>query len=212
MWSKTLPSDQRGDLAGDHLLLAVFLVRQPFEAEGVLADLGLVPGSSVDLALFLVRVAGEADEHEHDADVHDVAAVAPLAARHQADQRREGVELGVRLAHARAAIELLRDRRGDERAQREADHRGPATSAHARVAEADARPPSAIAHRRRGSANWSQVSTRCLAPGDERPDAGEEQQDQADRRHRLVEERRPDGDAVAARSTPTASGTSSPSG
>ena len=44
----------------------------------------------------------------------------------------------------------------------------------------------------------AQVRRRGLAPGDQRADAGQEQQDQADRHHPLVEERRPHRDALAA--------------
>ena len=49
--------------------------------------------------LFLLEpLAGKAEEHQHDADVDDVAAVAALRAADQADHRGEEVGAGRRLA------------------------------------------------------------------------------------------------------------------
>src|SRR4029079_17288563 len=90
------------------------------------------PGDGVLLArvqlhvlLLLVALAGEAEEHQDDAEMDDVAAVAALLARDETDERGEVVGARGALAHARAADEFLQDRRAYERAQREADARRP---------------------------------------------------------------------------------------
>ena len=48
-WSISLPPAERRQLAGHHLLLAILLVRQLVEADGVLADLASsgCPGASL---------------------------------------------------------------------------------------------------------------------------------------------------------------------
>ena len=77
----TLPSDEGGHLAGDHLLLAILLVREPVEVDACTCrPWSIGARDQLDVGLLLVRRAGEAEEHQHDADVDDVAAVAPLAA------------------------------------------------------------------------------------------------------------------------------------
>ena len=51
--SITLPSDQRRQLAGDHLLLAILLVREPVEAHRVACrSWPLCPGAELDVLSF----------------------------------------------------------------------------------------------------------------------------------------------------------------
>src|SRR6185503_6675985 len=83
-----------------------------------------------------------------------------------------------------AAVELLRNRAGDHRAEREAQTGHP----HAHT-ESGQRRRGGNRHPDREEKRVAQVRQRRLAPRQERPDAGEEQQDEADWHHPLVEER-----------------------
>jgi hypothetical protein len=188
-----LAVDHGRDLAGDHLLLAILFVGQAVEADEVLADLVLVASGDAQLALLLIGAAREADEHRDDAHVDDVAAVAPLAAQDHPRQRRDNVVPRVALADGDAPRELLHDRRRRERAQAEADRRGPrAAQAHG---DADGQRHD---QRREGPRELvAQVGGRRAAPGDAGADAREEQQDEPDGDHPLVEEGRPHRDALA---------------
>src|SRR5438046_1359621 len=91
----------------------------------VLADFRVLADLEVHLRVELPRVAGEAEEDQHDADVHDVAAVAPFVAADQTDERRQHVGAGVLAADHRAAPEFLTDRADDQTAEREAQARRP---------------------------------------------------------------------------------------
>src|SRR5207248_11200934 len=74
-------------------------------------------GPQRSFGLRLERHAGERDEQNYDAGVHDVTAVAPPVARQQTGER-EHVGLAVLpVSRAGAAREFLHDRGGDEPAQ-----------------------------------------------------------------------------------------------
>ena len=143
------------------------------------------PGFSRNSSSFFERVAPEAQEDQHDPEVDDVAAVAALVAADQADDRREEIRAGVPAPDVAAADELLRDGAGHEGAQREAQARRP-----------DGRRPNHLSvagrhdrRRHRPEERIAEVRQRRLAPGEQRTDAGQQQQDEADRHHPLVEER-----------------------
>src|SRR5262245_51258494 len=77
------------------------------------------------LFFLLEALASEAQEHQHDPNVDDVATVAPFRAGDEADERGHDVSAGRAAAHLRAAHELLTDRHHDERAEGEADAAAP---------------------------------------------------------------------------------------
>ena len=83
------------------------------------------PGLEQHLLIALVGVPREAQEDQHDADVDDVAAVAPLVAADEPDERGEQIGAGVLPPDLRAAPELLPNRPDDKGAQREAGERRP---------------------------------------------------------------------------------------
>ena len=179
------------DVAGDHLLLGVAGHPQRIVTDGELADLDGLARLQQRLLFLLEPLAREAKEHEHHPDVDDVAAVAPLRAGDQADHRGQDVGAGGALPHERAAHELLADRHGHERAEREADAAGPLAHAERR----ERRPGDERRHGRPQEL-MDHVRDRRLAPREQRTDAGQQQQHQADRQHPLVEERRADGQAL----------------
>jgi hypothetical protein len=114
---------------GHHLLLAIVGHAHRVVADGVAAHGRLVARPDEQLLLHLEALAREAEEHQDDAQVDDVAAVAPLRASHEADQGREVVGAGALLPYPGAAHELLHDRGGHERAEREAEARDPGVDA-----------------------------------------------------------------------------------
>ena len=116
-----LPALEHADVTGDHLLLIVGGDAQRVVADREAADGHLLANLQQRLLLALEALAGEAEEHQDDADVNDVAAVAPLRAADEADERGEDVGARRLPPDLRAADELLRDRRRDEGAEREAE-------------------------------------------------------------------------------------------
>ena len=73
------------------------------------------PGVERDVVILLERQAGERGEQHDDADVHDVAAVAPPVARDEAHERRRApTRRGCVRRAPNALVELLPDRAGDE--------------------------------------------------------------------------------------------------
>ncbi len=122
----------------------------------------------------------------------DVAAVAPLVARNQPDGRGQNVGSRGALPHASAAPELLSDGAKDERAEREAEAGGP----HANTKRDDGHADDEGA-RHRDQERIAKVDERRLTPRGERAISRQEQEQEADRQHPLVEERRTHGQAFA---------------
>ncbi len=133
------------------------------------------------------------DERHHHADVDDVAAVAAAVLADEVRERARRRLAHERLARARAAVELGDDRRQHERGEREADHRVVVVIAGGEDGDAGHEPD-----RERRREAPPEIARARPPPGDHRPDAGHEEQRQAERRVHLVEEGRPDGDLDAA--------------
>ena len=117
--------------------------------DGEVADGQLLPRLHQRLLFLLETLTGKAEEDQHDADVHDVAAVAALGSADKADERRDDVGARRRAPDAGAADELLRDRRQHEGTQREAQTGAPETNAK-RVE----RPPAVTTNASTGHFNW----------------------------------------------------------
>src|SRR5688572_7115383 len=115
------PVAEHGRVRRDHLLLTVVGDADVIEADGERADLRLLAGLEQHLLVLLEAFAGEPQEHQDNADVDDIAAVAALVARHETDERGEHVGAGSVLADPGAAPELLADCPDYEPAQRETD-------------------------------------------------------------------------------------------
>ena len=88
-------------MTGDHLLLRVARHPQRIVADGERADRCLLPDLEQHLLFLLEALPGEPEEHQHDADVDDVAAVAAPRAADEPDHRRQDVGAGRLLAHVR---------------------------------------------------------------------------------------------------------------
>ena len=144
-----------------------------------------------DVELFLEREPGERREENHDADVHDVAAVAAPVARDEAHERHHRILAVHPPARADALPEFLDDRSAHEAAQRVRDER--AEVAHPDREERGARRD---AGEQRTRELALEIFRRCPAPRDERPDAREREEREPERDVHLVEERRADGDFV----------------
>ena len=80
-------------------------------------------GLQEHLLVELESAPRESQEDQHDAEVDDVAAVAPLVAADETDERRQEIGAGRLLADIRAAPEFLQDVDGHECAEREAQAR-----------------------------------------------------------------------------------------
>ena len=165
------------------------------------------PGLQQHLLLALEALAGEAEEHQHDAEVDDVAAVAPpLTARTRPTSAVKRSVPVAPLPHARAAHELLQ-RSSSATNAHSAKHRPdaqngtPSATSAPPVDDADARPATGT-----GRAGSTSVDLRHASSG---PTPVSNSSDQADRQHPLVEERRPDRQPLAASPPRSASGTSS---
>jgi len=115
------------------------------------------------------RMAGPADEHQHDAHMHQISAVAARVAVRQLDHRRDQADVRLFVDGARAADEFHHDSRGDKEAETETNDR--VGLAHAADEErgddnqhADPRPLEILA----------QAFHRRAAPREQRAHAGEE--------------------------------------
>ena len=79
---------QHGHVRRDHLLAAVVGDRERVEADDVVADGHRLAGLQRARLVLLESATGEAEEQQDDADVDDVAAVAPLVAADETDRAR----------------------------------------------------------------------------------------------------------------------------
>ncbi len=100
---------EQADVPRHHLLLRVVGHAQRIVPDCEMADGQLLTGLHQRLFFLLEALAGESEEHEHDADVHDVAAVAALRTADEADERGHDVGTGRLTPHLGAADELLDD-------------------------------------------------------------------------------------------------------
>ena len=114
---------EHADVPRDHLFLFIARDGNRVVTNREFAHSGLLAGIQPDLFLALVALAREAEEHEYDAKMDDVAAVTAALTGDQADERSEHVRAGGAAPHLRAADEFLQNRDGNERAQGEADAR-----------------------------------------------------------------------------------------
>src|SRR6185295_18408458 len=139
----------------------------------VRCDFNLLAGLEPDLFFARELIAREAEEDQHDAEVHDVPAVAPARSCEESDERGEDVDAGRVATDERGANELLRNADADERTQREAQ---------------TGRPERHAKHRQAGAGHetgesWPQqlfadIRERRLAPPEKRREPREEQQDE----------------------------------
>ena len=173
-------------MAGDHLLLIVVVT--------VSASCRIVKPPSVvcaelhqDLLVLLEALAGKPEEHQHDAHVDDVAAVA-------ARVRPTRPIIGGHDVGPVARLRTFAPRQNSCTIV-------PTTNAQnaKQSPEAQMRMPSAYDGRAGDDRRHAGQRNRCtrfddrrLAPREQRRDARQQQQDQADRQHPLVEERRTD--------------------
>ena len=121
-----------------HLLLAIVGDLQGVVANRVMADRGLLARCQPDRLLDLERLARKAEEDQHDADVDDVPAVAPLVAADEADERGQEIGAGRPASHVRSAPEFLDNRSSHEGAECEAESGDPDIRQHHGRCEADA--------------------------------------------------------------------------
>ena len=140
----------------------------------------------------LVPGAGKAEHDQDDADMHDVPAIPTPRPHDETDQRRHHVRAGHLPSDHRPADELLSDRAHDERTERKTDARHP--DAEPERIERTGRRQRA---RRRPQELVAQIRNGRFAPRQQRSDAGQQQQDQPDRDHPLVEEGRADRDPLS---------------
>ena len=99
------------------------------EGQRVVAHLHRLARLKLRLSLGLERSSGEPDDDEHDAEVHDVAAVAPSVSQKSSRQRARPRELVARAVNPAASPELRDDRGPRERRQSERKQRADATNA-----------------------------------------------------------------------------------
>ena len=99
------------DVGEDHPLLLVDLHARADVGERVVLDLGRLARLQAGLLVDAPRAAGEAEEHQRDADVDDVAAVAAARLGDEVEERRERSlsSACVCCRRAHAARELLHD-------------------------------------------------------------------------------------------------------
>jgi hypothetical protein len=141
------------------------------------ADVHLLPRLELRFFLLLEAFPGEAEEDEHHAEVHDVAAVAPLVAPHEPDERREDSRCRWRAAAPRAPRQnswpMVPTTNGAQRESR-------CPTSHTRTPEARAPPrPVASPERHRNQKRIAQVTTVDLRHASSGPMPGEQQQRQA---------------------------------
>ena len=156
------------------------------------ADLGLLAGCQQRRLLQLESAAGKAKEQQDDRDVDDVTAVAALVTPDQPDQGGQQIGPCGVLTDASTLPEFLGDCPDHESAESETQPRAPDPNP-----EGDGRSSDQQAAQNRKHELVAQIDERRLAPGQQRADAGENEHRQSDWDHPLVEERRPDGDALA---------------
>ena len=142
----------------------------------------------VEAHLLLVRLiessAGDADEHDHDAEVDQVAAVATSVTAHQDAGGGEEIGAGLRADDVGSAQELGRDGGDDAGGEREGEQReeggSPGVAGRPRTDaadhEADSRDGEGDAREDEVTPNGSKGSG---APGEQRADAGKHQQKEA---------------------------------
>ena len=146
-------------------------------SQRVPVDAHRLPGAEVGLAHGRVGARRRhADDEHDDREVHDVAAVAAPVAAHQVDQRPRPRAAGERAPGRRAAGELQHDGDGHEHAQRERRQPGGARPEPEQATAA----PRRRAPRRPASGTCGRGCGRCAPPRDQRPDAGEGEQRQAE--------------------------------
>ena len=162
-------------------------------AQAVVAQADLAAGPHVLEALLVEHGARGPEQHEHHAEVHDVAAVALLVLAQQRGEGLEHVLLALAHAHADRARVLLDDRRRSRRRRGATPISSVERRARARPGTIASRPPATPAAA--GSANWRRrLPGRGAAPGDQRAHAGEQQQQQRGHERHAVEELGADGD------------------
>ena len=181
-----------GDVGGVHLLRAVVGDAQAIVPDAEAAHLDRLARTQQHLLALPVAGPGEAEHHEDDAEMDDVAAVAPARPHYQTDHGGDHVAAGHAAADDSAPDELLPDRAGHESAERKADAGNPHPEA-----ERDEHRGDDERERHRPEELLAQVRQRRLPPGEKRPDAGQQQQRQPDRDHPLVEEGRSHRDPLA---------------
>jgi hypothetical protein len=101
----TIPED--GHFGRHHLLAAIVGDPDAVVPNPVVANLHLLAGLHQQRLVLLQPFPGKAHEHQDDANMNQVAAVAALVAANQADERREEIGTARLLAHACALPELL---------------------------------------------------------------------------------------------------------
>ncbi len=116
-------------MAGNHLFLAVLGDPQVVHSHRVVAERRLLTGFQQDRGRLLVALTRESEEHQHDADMNDVAAISTPRASDEADRRGKQVGAGAFAANDRSAPELLPDRAEHEARQHKADARRPDANA-----------------------------------------------------------------------------------
>ena len=134
------------DVRRHHLLLAVVVHLDAVVAKRVACRRSLLrPASARPARRSCRRCPAKPEADQHDAEVDDVAAVAPLVAADQADERREEIRAGVLPADVRAAPELLHDRAADDTRTARSTGRTPRSAARAPSARRPSRRPRAPA-------------------------------------------------------------------
>ena len=177
--------ERRGDLPIERVVLRDAQVREGVNVAVAAFELGRFTGTERCLGFGLERHAGEADEEQHDRDVHDVAAVAASIARQQLDdgERRGFTVLPV--PRARAAREFLKDRPEHEGTEAEGEQR--TQVAHSGDEQYQEREHADGDRHRELPAK---IRGRRPAPGNEGTDPRQEQEHQAERDVDEVEGRR----------------------
>src|SRR6267378_1431222 len=177
----------------DHALGGVILLRLVVEAlqqQLVTANLQCRARLHVFPRVAVERRARQPHENQHHAHVHDVAAIAPRIAHGQVHRGGEQRRAGARANHARAAEKLHADRGSHKNTKHQANQREELAHSEREYHDtsqqtSDQRPTEIALQAVRGS----------LAPGQQRPHAGEKQKQQPDRNIYFIEERRTHADA-----------------
>ena len=208
---------EEGHVGEDHSLVGVGFHSRLIVADGMRADGHRLSRPERAFLLDVVGGAGESDEHEHHADVNDVASVASSSFGNQAQQRGEG-PFAFSHSNPGAAPEFLTHAREDETTCREGESRcdrpGPREhgSRHGVVdlgrlddgwvtepcAEQELQDGDRGPNSERKQQSAGEVRACGLTPGDERSQSRKKEEDDSERHHPLVVEPGTDRNLLAA--------------
>src|SRR6185312_11660493 len=176
------------------IVFRVFVADKRVLADGKLVSLGHL------LFFFLIeRLSGDADACQHHTEVDYIAAIAPHIAPREVVHAAKNVCIQLVLQNTSAANELRGNRGNDQRAEDECQ---PGIEVCDALPRLGAQRNQYDSHKQRQCCGNGEVlfqaAKRGVSPCQQRANGSKEDQEQANRQHHLIKERRADGDLVAA--------------